>query len=276
MSERVVTDRSFRARSALFLPASNQRAIAKARTLPCDVVVLDLEDSVRPEDKERARSAAISAVAEGFGDRTVAIRINGTGSPWHAADLAAVSASAVDLIVIPKVENARQIAACAETGKGLLAMIETPAGVLAAPAIAAATGVCGLILGANDLAAALRLPSVAGRTGLTMAMQTVVLAARAAGGMAIDSVWNRLDDAEGLERECREGRAMGFDGKSLIHPDQIEPANRAFGPSETEIEEARAILAAAPAGAERFRGRMIEQMHVDAARRLLDLAGPGR
>jgi (3S)-malyl-CoA thioesterase len=270
-----MTDTLFPVRSALFLPASNPRAIEKARSLPCDMVILDLEDAVKSIDKERARNAAVAATDEGFGKRLVAIRINSLGTEWHAADLAAVSGSAADFVVLPKVESPAAVAEGARA-KPVLAMIETPAGVLAAPAIAATSGLRGLIAGTNDLAAALRVPDSADRAGLTLALQSIVLAARAAGVAAIDGVWNRLDDPEGLARQCRAGRAFGFDGKSLIHPDQIEPANSAFGPSAAEVEEAEAIIAAATGGAERIRGRMIEAMHVETARRLLALAGMAR
>ena len=192
-------------RSALFLPASNPRAIAKARGLPCDLVILDLEDAVKAEDKDAARAAAVAAIAEGFGERLAAIRINGVGTDEHAADLAAAAGSRADLIVVPKVETPQQAADCAAPGKPILAMIETPAGLLAATAIAAVPGVAGLIAGTNDLAAALRLPDGADRAGLVLALQTIVLAARAAGGIALDGVWNRLDDEEGLARQCRDG-----------------------------------------------------------------------
>jgi len=260
-------------RSALFLPASNPRAIEKARSLPCDMVILDLEDAVKPEDKDRARAAAVEAVARDFGHRVTAIRINGSDSPWHRADLDAVRSVPVDLIVLPKVDSAAQAAACASLGQGLIAMIETPAAVLAAVEIARAAGVRGLLAGTNDLAAALRLPDSVDRGGLALALQTIVLAARAAGIVALDGVWNRLEDEEGLARQCNEGRAFGFDGKSLIHPSQIDAANRAFGSTEAELEDARALIVAATGGAERFRGRMIESMHVEAARRLIDRAG---
>ena len=133
-------------------------------------------------------------------------------------------------------------------------------------------GVAGLIAGTNDLAASLRLPEGADRAGLTLALQTIVLAARAAGGIALDGVWNRRDDEEGLTRQCRDGRAFGFDGKTLIHPGQIDAANRAFGPSDAQLEDARALIAAASGGAERFRGRMIEAMHVASAERLIAVA----
>ncbi len=256
-------------RSALFLPASNPRAIEKARTLDGDMLILDLEDAVPDDRKDEARAAAVAAVAEGFGERLVAIRLNGSGTAWHEADVAALAGSAVALVVIPKVERAVQAAGIAAMlGKPLYAMIETPSGVLAAPTIAAADGVAGLIAGTNDLAHALHLPS-GSRMGLTLALQSIVLAARAAGIVALDGVWNRLDDAEGLAAECMEGRALGFDGKTLIHPNQIAVANRAFAPSDAEVDDARALVEAAVSGAARFRGRMVEAMHVATARAIL-------
>jgi (3S)-malyl-CoA thioesterase len=259
-------------RSALFLPASNPRALAKARGLPCDMVILDLEDAVPDDAKDVARAAAVAAVGEGFGDRIAAIRLNGTESRWHAADVAAVAASMATIVVVPKVESADAAAAVADSvGKPVFAMIETPAGVLAAPAIAATAGVAGLIVGTNDLAHTLRVP--AGRAGLAYALQAVVLAARLGGCVALDGVWNRLDDPDGLAVECAEGRSFGFDGKTLIHPAQIEIANTAFGPSAEEIEDARALVDAATAGAARFRGRMVEAMHVETARAVLARAG---
>jgi (3S)-malyl-CoA thioesterase len=259
-----------RFRSALYMPASNPRALAKAPGLACDLLILDLEDSVRDDAKDAAREAAVAAIGGGLG-KPAAIRLNGPGTAWHAQDVAAAAASAADLVVLPKVESA-DVAAdiAARTGKPLLAMIETPAGILNAVAIAAAPGVAGLIAGTNDLAADLRLP-FGSRSGLTLALQTIVLAARAAGGIALDGVWNALGDSNGLAAECEEGRLFGFDGKTLIHPNQIETTNAAFGPSAAELEDARALVEAATGGAERFRGRMIETMHVDAARRLLDL-----
>jgi (3S)-malyl-CoA thioesterase len=151
-------------------------------------------------------------------------------------------------------------------------MIETPAGILAAAEIAGLSGIEGLIAGTNDIAHALRLPDD-GRAGLTVALQTILLAARAAGIVALDGVWNRLDDIEGLRSECEEGRRFGFDGKTLIHPNQIAIANAAFGPSGAEVEDARALVEAATAGAARFRGRMVEDMHVAAARQILARAG---
>ncbi len=256
-------------RSMLFLPASNPRAVAKAATLACDMLILDLEDAVPPDLKTAARDAALAALAAGFSGRIAGVRINGAGTEWHEADAAAAAGSAAAFVVVPKAEDAGEVAMLATTlGKPLLAMIETPAGVLAAPAIARACA--GLIAGTNDLAATLGLPAgAAGRGGLVLALQSIVLAARAAGVPAWDGVFNRLDDAPGLAAECAEGRGFGFDGKTLVHPGQIAAADAAYGPGAAEIEDARALVAAATGGAERFRGRMVEAMHVDAARRLL-------
>jgi (3S)-malyl-CoA thioesterase len=262
-------------RTALFLPASNPRAIAKARGLDADMVILDLEDAVRDGDKADARAAAVAAAGEGFGPRLCAIRINGVESAEHQADLAAVGGSACDYVVMPKVERAADAAVIAETtGKPLLAMIETPRGVLAAAEIAAVRGVAGLVAGVNDLRAELGIPTGAGRESLALVLQAIVLAARAGEGWAIDGVFNALDDAEGLAAECRHGRSLGYDGKSLIHPNQIAIAAAAFGPSDAEIEDARALIAAATGGAERFRGRMIEAMHVAQAHALLERTAP--
>jgi citrate lyase subunit beta/citryl-CoA lyase len=255
-------------RSLLFLPASNPRAIDKARSLAADMIFLDLEDAVKPDEKEAARKAAVAATAQGFGGRPVAIRVNKLGDPWHDADVAAVAASGADYAILPKVQSAAEMERfAARAGKPVLAMIETAAGVLDAHRIAPLTA--GLIAGTNDLSADLGLPPGSGRRGLTHSLQAIVLAARATGVAAFEGVYNRLEDAEGLEAECEEGRAFGYDGKTLIHPNQIAAANRIFGPSADEVEAARRLIAAATGGAERFEGRMIEAMHVEEARRLL-------
>jgi (3S)-malyl-CoA thioesterase len=257
-------------RSALYLPASNARAIEKARGLAADMVMLDLEDAVKPELKSQARAAAVAAMDVGFGDRLTAIRVNMIGTEWHDADVAAVAASKAMFAVLPKVESTEAAATVAlRLRKPLLTMIETPKGLLNAVSIAETPGVIGLIGGMNDLANDLRLPPGRGRTGLTLALQSIVLAARAAGVWALDGVYNDLADADGLEAECDEGRRFGFDGKTLIHPNQIEITNRVWSPSAVEIEDARALVEAASGGAERFRDRMIETMHVEMARRLL-------
>jgi len=251
----------------LFLPASNPRAIAKAREAGADLVVLDLEDAVKPEDKDAARDDAVEAVATAW-PAPVAIRINGVGSEWHSLDLDAAARSKADLVVVPRAISAHLVSNVRKAvGKPVLAMIETAAGVLAAAEIAPETA--GLIAGTNDLAADLRLPPNAGRAPLQTALQTIVLAARAAGVAVFDGVFNMLDDADGFFAEAGEGRRLGFDGKSLIHPSQIEPCQRAFAPTEAEIEHARRLVAAFDGGAERFEDQMIERMHVEAARRLL-------
>ena len=261
-------------RSALYMPASNARAIEKARSLPADMIILDLEDAVKPGMKDEARIAAVDAMVEGFGERLTAIRVNGVETAWHKPDIMAVRQAKCDFIVLPKVEDATVAQQVAEqVRKPLLAMIETPRGVLQAAEIAAAEDVAGFIVGANDLANYLRLPPSSGRQAMAMALQTILLAARAADIWVLDSVFNDLNDPDGLAAECQDGRALGFDGKSLIHPNQIDIANAAFMPSASEIEDAKALLAAASGGAERFRDRMVEAMHVDMARQLLARAG---
>lgn len=257
----------FGRRSALFLPASNPRAIAKARTAGADLVILDLEDAVKRDDKEVARRAAVDAVAEPW-SCPVAIRVNGIASEWHGVDVEAVAASAADFLVVPRVEGAavvREVKAL--TGKPVAAMIETPKGVLRAAEVALEAAA--LIAGTNDLRASLRLPQGAGRECISVSLQMVVLAARAAGVPAFDGVFNRLEDQEGLAAEAREGRMLGFDGKTLIHPNQVEACHAAWAPTAAELARAERLVAAASGGAERFEGEMIERMHVEAAERLL-------
>lgn len=256
-------------RSALYLPASNARAIEKARGLPCDLVILDLEDAVAPGMKDEARKGAVDAARQGMG-KPVAIRINGPESQCHAADILAVRNSACDFVVLPKVERPQDAEDAAQKlGKPVMPMIETPRAVINAAAIAAEMDVIGLIAGTNDLAKELRLPPGAGRGGLSLSLQVIVLAARACGRWALDGVFNDLADVQGLEAECHDGRTQGFDGKTLIHPNQVDITNRAFSPSEAEIEDARALIDAASGGAERFRDRMIETLHVEMAKSLL-------
>ena len=257
-------------RSLLFLPASNPRAIAKARTAGADLVILDLEDAVQPNDKAGAREAAVNAAAETW-PVPLAIRVNGPGTDWHSADLDAVARSKADLFVVPRAVSVHLVRSDRDAvGKPLLSMIETAAGVLSASQIA--QDCAGLIAGTNDLAADLKLPLGAGREPLGMALQSIVLAARAAGVACFDGVFNALEDPVGLATECAESRRLGFDGKSLIHPAQIEACHRAFAPSDAEAARAERLLAAAQGGAERFEGQMIERMHVEQARRMLERA----
>jgi len=255
------------ARSILFLPASNPRAIAKARDAGSDLVVLDLEDAVKPADKEAARQAAVEAVAEPW-PMPVAIRVNGEGSRWHDDDVDAVEHSKANLAVLPRATSAEAVRALnREVRRPVLAMIETAAGVLAAPAIA--SDAAALIAGTNDLSADLQLPPDAGRQPLQMALQLIVLAGRAAGIAVFDGVFNGLEDMEGFAAQAAEGRQLGFDGKSLIHPSQVEPCHQAFAPTEAQIDRARRLLESSTGGAERFEDQMIERMHVEAAERLL-------
>jgi citrate lyase beta subunit len=257
----------FAVRSLLFLPASNPRAVAKARSAGADLVILDLEDAVTPDDKDLARDAALEALATPW-PMPVAIRINGVGTPWHSLDLDAVAKSNADLAVVPRATSAHLVHDIAETlAKPVLAMIETAAGVLTGAEIAPETA--GLIAGTNDLRADLRLPLDATREPISAALQMIVLAARAAGVAVFDGVFNNLTDADGFMREAQEGRKFGFDGKSLIHPGQIEPCHRAFAPSAAEVERAKALVQAFQGGAERFGDEMIERMHIEAARRVL-------
>lgn len=261
----------FAVRSLLFLPASNPRAVIKARELSADLVVLDLEDAVKPDDKTTARKAAVEAVKAEW-RMPVAIRINAAGTKWHSLDIDAVARSEADLVVVPRAVSAHLVRDVGKTvGKPVLAMIETAAGVLAAPQIAESSA--GLIAGTNDLRADLRLPLDASREPISASLQMIVLSARAAGIPAFDGVFNGLDDAQGFLREAEEGRRLGFDGKSLIHPSQVDPCHRAFAPTEAEVERARALVETFHGGAERFGNEMIERMHVAAAQRVLDRAG---
>ena len=268
-------------RSALYLPASNQRAIEKARTLPCDVVILDLEDAVAPDQKEAARAAAVEAVAAGgFGARELVVRVNAVDTDCGADDLAALRDTLPDAVLLPKVSDAATLAAARDAlGEvPLWAMIETCRAVLDLPRIVAAapaTGLAALVVGTNDLAKEMRCRPGASRAPLLPALTQVVLAARMAGLVALDGVINELDDDAAVLAECRQGLDWGFDGKTLIHPSQIAPANRVFTPADEEVTWARKIVAAfsspdhAAAGAIRIDGRMVERLHLDEAHRVL-------
>jgi citrate lyase subunit beta / citryl-CoA lyase len=275
-------------RSALYLPASNANAIAKARTLPCDVVILDLEDSVAPEMKEAARAAALAAVSEGgFGNREVAIRANGLDTEWGAADLAAVAQSEADAVLVPKVSSADDIDAC-ETALAtapprlqLWAMIETCASTARLDAIAARAADTRLslwILGTNDLAKEMHARLTPERTPFLPILTLAVAAARAHGLGILDGVCNEFRDLDVFRAEAEQGLLFGFDGKSLIHPAQIDPCNAVFSPSPEELAWARAIIDAfdlpdnAGKGAIRVEGKMVELLHLDQARRLVSVA----
>lgn len=257
----------FDRRALLFLPASNPRAIEKARSSAADLVVIDLEDAVKPDDKAAARAAAVEAVA-GEWPMPVAIRVNGARTLWHDDDVAAVAQSNCAFAVIPAVLGADEVGAARRAiGKPVAAMIEKSAAVIDAPFIARESAA--LIVGTNDLRAEIGIETGGSRAPIMVALQMSILAARACRIPVFDGVFNRLDDPDGFLAEAREGRWLGFDGKSLIHPDQIAPTHQVWAPSEAELDRARRLVEAASGGAERFEGEMIERMHVEAARRLL-------
>lgn len=266
-------------RSVLYLPASNPRAIEKARGLDCDVAVLDLEDAVAPEAKSNARKAAIAAaMTGGFGPK-LAVRINALDTPWAADDLDALKDAPVDLVVAPKIENEQQVKAISDVlrlDQRLWAMIETPKALVDLKDIAEAGGILsGLMLGVNDLAKELKTGSSPDREPFKPWLAAVVAHARANKLLAIDGVFNRIKDEDGFMAEAQQGRLYGFDGKSLIHPSQIAPANAAFGPSPAEVEWAQKIVAAFAApeaaglGVIRVDGEMVERLHLQQAQSLL-------
>lgn len=275
-------------RSALYLPASNAKAVAKARSLPADVVILDLEDAVAPDAKVDARAAAFAALAEGgFGEREVAVRVNGLDTPWGADDLAAICSSGADAVLVPKVGTAADIdryqAAldAAVPTMQLWTMIETAASVGQLDAIAARAADTRLslwILGTNDLAKEMRARLTPERTPFLPILSLAVAAARAHGIAILDGVCNEFRNLDLFAAEAEQGRLFGFDGKSLIHPAQIEPTNSIFAPSAEELARAEAIVAAFALpenngkGAIQVDGKMAELLHLDDARRLLAFA----
>ncbi len=275
-------------RSVLYMPASNARAIEKARSLPCDGVILDLEDAVAPHAKLEARAQALEALGGGgFGGREVIVRCNGLDTPWGADDLAAAAAAGPDGILVPKVSSAADIAAYAKAVAAapertrLWAMIETPAAVLALGEIAAASAAEGAacwVIGLNDLAKAMGGRQTKDRAPHVAVLTLAVAAARAHGLAILDSVFNDIGDAEGLAAQCRQAADIGFDGKSLIHPGQIEIANRAFSPDPAEVAWSRSVIAAfalpenRAKGALQIEGRLAERLHLEQAERLVSLA----
>ena len=274
-------------RSVLFVPAANPRTIEKARTLPCDAVVLDLEDAVGPDSKAEARAAAVAAIAAGFGGREVILRCNGLDTEWGEEDLKAAAQAGPDGVLVPKVRTAEDIAACerrlsvAPERTRLWAMIETAQGVVNLEAIARSsyhTRLEGLVLGPNDLSAELRLRANPDRAALLPILTGMIVAGRAHGLAVLGGAFNAFQDEAGFEAECLQDAAFGFDGKTLIHPSQIETANRTFSPSPEEIAWAQALVAAFAApeaegrGAIRLQGRMVERLHLRDAERLLRLA----
>ncbi len=273
-------------RSVLYMPASNPRAVEKARNLACDVVILDLEDAVLPDAKERARTDAVAAVqASGFGRREVVIRVNALSTPWGEADLAAAAAAGPDAVLAPKIRGREDIAAydgalaSAPLNTRLWAMIETPQAVLGIDAIADGPSRLGaLVMGINDLAKEIGARQTPGREPFQAAMALTVIAARAYGLAVLDGVHNEIDDLAALEAVCRQGADFGFDGKTLIHPSHLAICNAAFTPAPAEVSWARAVIAAFAApesagkGALRVEGRLAELLHRDQAVRLVAIA----
>lgn len=272
-----------RRRSALYMPASNPRAIAKARSLACDVVILDLEDAVAPDEKATARDRVIAEVGTGgFGTRELVVRINAPDTPWGADDIAALRSIGIDAVLVPKISGAADLAAVRAAlgtdGPPIWAMIETCGGVLELPGIArAAAGsrLTALIAGTNDLAKELRCRPGVDRMPLIPALMAIVTAARAAGLVALDGVCNALDDPARLAAEAEQGAGLGYDGKTLIHPAQIAAANTAFGPTPDQLEWAQTVVAAfadgatADKGAIRLDGQMVERLHLAEAEAML-------
>jgi citrate lyase subunit beta/citryl-CoA lyase len=274
----------------LYLPGSNQRALEKAKELPADALIFDLEDSVAPDVKSKARERVCDAVASGgYGRRMLAIRINSKETPWHESDLAAAVAVAAGpaAIVLPKVNSAEDMHAIERAFENqgvredleLWAMIETSAGVLRAQEIAEASArLTTMIMGTNDLLVDLRAEHTPDRAPLSQALSLCILAARSTGKDILDGVYNDITDANGFETECSQGRRLGFDGKTLIHPRQLAPCNRVFSPSKKDIEQARRVIEAfekaqlEEKGVATLDGRLVENLHAKNARRVLGLA----
>src|SRR5262245_30443957 len=274
-------------RSVLYMPGANERALEKAAGLPADALILDLEDAVAPDAKAEARERVCEAAASGrYGAREVTIRINGLGTPWHDDDLRAVAAAGPAAVVVPKVDSAGAVHAIekgleaegAPDHTAIGAIVETRVAMFAARAVAeSCERLAVLVMGTNDLAKELRAEHVPGRAPLLTGLGLALLAARAAGKVILDGVYNDIRDPEGFEAECVQGRQMGFDGKTLIHPSQLDPCNRVFAPTEDEVERARRVIAAFEEAEAEGRGvvtvdgRMIENLHVEQARRTLAL-----
>jgi citrate lyase subunit beta/citryl-CoA lyase len=272
-------------RSVLYMPSSNERALEKAKTIACDGLILDLEDAVAPDAKTDAREAAAAAVRSGeYGNRELTIRVNGIGTQWHEEDLAVAAKAGPDGIVVPKVNSAEEVrslvaaieAVGAPEHTKLWAMVETPEAIFNVRELAAASPrLAVLVMGTNDLVKETYAEHVPGRAPLLTALSLSLLAARAAGIAILDGVYNDVKNAEGFLAECEQGRQFGFDGKTLIHPGQVDGANATFAPSDQAVEDARGILAAWAAretGVVTYNGRMIENLHVESAQRTLAIA----
>ena len=275
-----------RLRSVLYMPGANERALEKAKGLSADALILDLEDAVAPSAKAEARER-VAAAAHDYGDTFVTIRVNSIGTEWHDADVAVAGAAGPDAIVIPKVNRVADVlgvqraleAAGAPDSTKLWAMVESPAAILHAEEIAAASErLTVLVMGTNDLLKEIFAVATPGREALLTSLKWALLGARAANKMILDGVYNDVKDLAGFDAEARQGKVFGFDGKTLIHPGQIEPTNRIFSPSPEEVEHSHRVIAAweeaaaAGSGVVTVDGRMIENLHVETARRILSLA----
>ncbi len=268
-------------RSVLYMPSSNERALEKAKTLAADAIIFDLEDAVAPDAKVAARGNAVAAVQSGeYGGKVLTLRCNGLDTPWGADDLAAAAAARPAAIVVPKVSGTAHLAAVtAITGDvPIWAMIETPTAVFDIRAICAVPQVQVLVMGTNDLVKELRAAMVPGRAPLLSHLATALLGAREAGKAILDGVWNDVKDEDGFRAECLQGKQMGFDGKTLIHPNQVGPANDVWAPTEDEIAQAHKVIDAfteaerAGSGVVTVDGRMVENLHRDIAVRVLETA----
>jgi citrate lyase subunit beta / citryl-CoA lyase len=275
-------------RSVLYMPGANERALEKAAGLPADALILDLEDAVAPDAKAEARDRVCEAASSGrYGAREVAIRVNSAGTPWHDDDLRAAAGAGPAAVVVPKVDSPATVHAVekaldaggASATTAIWAMLETPAALLRAEEICSASErLTVLVMGTNDLAKELRAEHVPGRQPLLTGLGLALVAARATGKVILDGVYNDIKDAEGFEAECVQGRQMGFDGKTLIHPSQLEPCNRVYAPAPEDVERSQRIIEAFEQAEAEGRGvvtvdgRMIENLHVEQARRILALA----
>ena len=275
-------------RSVLYMPGANERALEKAKSLPADVLILDLEDAVAPDAKIEARARVCFAAGSGeYGRKEITIRANGLDTPWHADDIRAIAEAGPAGVVVPKINSAADVAAVeraleaagAPDHTHIWAMLETPIAMLHAEQIATSSKrLAVLVMGTNDLAKELHAEHVPGRQPLVFGLSQCLMAARMAGKVILDGVYNDIKNADGFAAECVQGRQLGFDGKTLIHPSQVDPCNETFAPGELELVAARGlILAFEEAQAEgrgvaTFEGRMIENMHVDNARRAIAMA----
>jgi citrate lyase subunit beta/citryl-CoA lyase len=274
-------------RSALYMPAANERALEKAKTIATDAIIFDLEDAVSPDAKDLARTQAVAAVNSGeYGKRELTIRCNALATPWGHADVAAAAKACVSAVVIPKINSVAEVdevsraldAAGAPKEMMIWAMIETPTAIMDCRAIAAHPRVAVLVMGTNDLAKELRAAQVPGRAPLVPSLHMALLAAREADKVILDGVYNDIKNADGFTAECVQGQNMGFDGKTLIHPDQVSIANDTWAPSAQDVEHARKVIAAfnealaEGKGVVQLDGKMIENLHVANAERAIAIA----